>query len=311
MGRLAMVVVLLATGVAVAQPTEGTRLFEEGRELAKEGKYDAACEKFRLSLAQDRAPGTTLNYGDCLEHLGQLRKAFQMFDEAARAFDRDKDSRAKFARERADAVVLKLGTVVIKLADPAAPGLIVEIDHQSVPPMREITERYEPGEIAVTARVPGSAPFASSARVVAGATVIIEVPAFATMTPGETPPSGGVVTGPRSRRRVKLAFGLGIAGAAALGLTALYGLAAKGQYDDAAESSECMRMGGTLVCTPAAALEIAEAGDRADSATGFAVIGGVLVTAAVILYVTAPRETLTVAPTASASTVGVTLSGRF
>jgi hypothetical protein len=37
----------------------------------------------------------------------------------------------------------------------------------------------------------------------------------------------------------------------------------------------------------------------------------VLVTAAIVLYVTAPRETLTVTPAASASTVGVTLSGRF
>lgn len=307
-----MVVLLLAASVAVAQPLpEGTRLFEEGRELAKQGKYDVACEKFRLSLTQDRAPGTTLNYGDCLEHLGQLRKAFQMFDEAARAFERDKDPRAKFARNRAEAVLLKLGTVVIKLADPGAPGLIVEIDRQSVPPLRELTERFDPGEIVVTARVPGTAPFTASAWVVAGATVIIEVPAFrATLTPGETPPSGGVVTG-RSRSRMKLVFGLGIGGASALSLSALFGLAAKGQYDRVTESSACVRTDGTLVCTEEAAREIEIAGTRADVSTGFAVVGGVVVAAALVLYVTAPRETLIVAPTASASTAGVTLSGRF
>lgn len=311
-----MVVLLLTAGVAFAQPTvpEGTRLFEEGRELAKQGKYEVACDKFKQSLEIDRAPGTSLNYGDCLEHMGQLRKAFQMYEEAAAAFARDKDARAAFARERAAAVLPKLGTVILKLAEPAAAGLVVEIGRQSIPPQREITERFEPGELVVTARVPGHAPFTASARVVAGASVIIEVPAFAVSAPLRgAPPVTGVVDDGRSRGRVYVALGLVVGGGVALALSGIVGLSAKSTYDTTAGSAACMRddTGGPLVCSPEAKRKIDDAGTRADYATGFAVAGGVLVAAGVVVYLTAPRETLTVTPMASATTAGVTLSGRF
>ncbi len=273
MGRLGIIVLLLIAGVAVAQPRppEGARLFEEGRELAKQGKYEVACEKFKQSLAIDRAPGTSLNYGDCLEHLGQLRKAFQMYEEAAAAFERDKDARAKFARERAAAVLPKLGTVVLKLADPTIAGLVVEIGSQSVPPQREITERFEPGELVVTARAPYHDPFTASARVVAGATVIIEVPAFVRPPP---PPQGppapvtvNLVRGARDPRRVFYARNIGITGGAALGLSVIVGLTARTIYNDTAGSSRCSRETGKLVCTPDATEEIEAAGTRADYAT--------------------------------------------
>jgi tetratricopeptide (TPR) repeat protein len=311
MGRLAIVMLLVTASVAVAQPKpEGTRLFEEGRDLAKAGKYDLACEKFQQSLAIDRAPGTFLNYGDCLEHLGQLRRAFLTYDEAARAFERDKDPRAKFARERADAVVPRLGTVIVKIAEPTAPGLIVEIGGQSVPPQAEITERFDPGDIAVTARIPGQTPFVSSARAVAGATVILEIPAFGAPL-GTSPSSAEPVTGGRNRGRVMLAIGLGAGGGVLLGISGLLGLNANQLYDDTAASASCSRNSGKLVCTPEAAAEIDRAGKRADLATGAAIIGGLAVVGAVVVYLTAPRETLMVSPTASASAVGVTLSGRF
>ena len=50
---------------------------------------------------------------------------------------------------------------------------------------------------------------------------------------------------------------------------------------------------------------------RARSLRRLAVTGAVLATAGIVLFVTAPRETLTVAPTATATSAGVTLSGRF
>lgn len=317
MGRLAMVVLLLTAGVAVAQPRvpEGTRLFEEGRKLADQGKYDAACAKFQQSLEIDRAPGTALNYGDCLEHLGQLRRAFQMYDEASNRFQRDKDPRAKFARERANAVLPKLGTLVVKVADPAASGLIVELGRQSVPPQREITENYDPGDVAVTARVPGREPFTASARVVAGATVIIEIPAFVASTtldsPPPRPPTDAVRAGGRNGQRVRIALGLGLGGGVVVGISGLLALTAKSKYDDVAESPSCTRIAGTLECTEEAANEINSAGTRADIATVVGIGGALLVTGAVVVYLTAPREAITVTPTASASTVGVTLSGRF
>ncbi|HEU4616168.1 MAG TPA: hypothetical protein VFS15_28920, partial [Kofleriaceae bacterium] len=55
-----------------APPKESTRLFEEGRALAKQGKYEQACATFSRSLELERAPGTLLNLADCHEHLGHL-----------------------------------------------------------------------------------------------------------------------------------------------------------------------------------------------------------------------------------------------
>jgi len=308
-GRLAIVMLLVTATVAAAQPQpEGARLFEEGRVLAKAGKYGLACEKFKHSLAIDRAPGTALNYGDCLEHLGQLRKAFLSYDEAARAFERDKDARAKFARERALSVMPRLGTVIVKIAEPGAPGLIVQLDGQSVPPQTAIMERFDPGDVEVRARVPGSAPFVSSARAVAGSTVIVEIPAFRA-TPGPAGPAEESAR--KSRGRVTLAIVLGAGGGVLLGISGLLAVQANQIYDDTVASPLCSRITGDLVCTPEAAAEIETAGTRADVATGAAIVGGLAIVGAIVLYVTAPRETLMVSPTASATAVGVTLSGRF
>src|SRR5665647_1138526 len=108
-----------------------------------------------------------------------------------------------------------------------------------------MTERFEPGEIEITARAPGHTPFTASARVLAGATVIIEVPVLAATTgPIGSPPPDRIESGGRSPRRVRLALIVGGSGVAVLGLGAFFGLAAKGQYDNAAESSECMRTVG-------------------------------------------------------------------
>jgi len=88
------VMLALAWGVALADDNaEGARLFQEGRELAKAGRYDEACDRFGKSLELDRAAGTALNYGDCLEKLGQLGKAKAMFEEAAKVFEAANDSR--------------------------------------------------------------------------------------------------------------------------------------------------------------------------------------------------------------------------
>jgi len=318
MGRIALVLVMLSAS-ALAQPkAEGTRLFEEGRELAKAGKFAEACEAFQKSYAIDRAPGTSLNYGDCLEKLGQLRKAWQMYDEAARDFDKEGDSRSKFARERASAVAPKLGTLTVKVAQPKVAGLVVKIGNESLPPQAKMVERYEPGSIEVTATAPGRVAFSSTARTAAGANVIVEIPPLA-MSDGsaapiptpDPPPIEPTETGRRNPTRVKLAIGLGAGGGVALVIGGILTLSARSSYNDAVDSHKCSKETGTLVCNPDGADQVNSAVTRANVATGFVVGGGVLAAAAVVLYVTAPRETLQISPTVSATGVGLGISGAF
>src|SRR5450432_127537 len=58
-------------------------LFEDGRRLMAEGKYDSACGKFQDSLAKARGIGTKYNLADCEEHRGRFGKAQAMFLEVA------------------------------------------------------------------------------------------------------------------------------------------------------------------------------------------------------------------------------------
>lgn len=309
MGRIALILLLLFSGLAIAQnKPEGTRLFDEGRELAKQGRFEEACEKFKNSLELDRAPGTALNYGDCLEKLGQLRKAWQMFDEAAKAFGKTNDNRAGYARERANAVEAKLAVVVVKVAEPDVAELVIRIGKESVPPSGEIVARVEPGEIEVAASAPGREPFNQSARGVAGQRVIVEVPALPVIggTPVVEPPS---TPERRDPTRVKLAFITGGVGGAALLGALTVSLIARGQYN-AAVDDECMIDGDDLVCSKAGADEVYSATRKANIATGLAIGGGALLAAGVVLYVTAPKERA-VMPTVSTTSVGLAFSGRF
>ena len=123
-GALTSIFVLVLTAVATAQPQpnpEGARLFEEGRELAKDGKFEQACDKFEKSLELDPAIGTQLNYADCQEQLHHNAQAWRLFDSAADAEKITKPERAAFARSRADKLLAKVGVVILKIVQPDAP----------------------------------------------------------------------------------------------------------------------------------------------------------------------------------------------
>jgi tetratricopeptide (TPR) repeat protein len=303
--------VACASRLAAAQDKpEGTRLFDEGRELAKAGRYEEACAKFDDSLALDHAAGTALNYGDCLEKLGQLRKAWRMFDDAATLFDRTHDPRAAYARERAAAVDVKLATVVVKVADPTRAELVIRIGEESVPPAAQIVARVEPGEVEVSATAPGRTPFRQRARGVAGQRVIVEIPALAAtaVAAPREPVHVEASPGRRDRTRVKLAYGLGGVGAASLVGSLALGLIARSQYNRAVDE-ECTP-GAQLLCSADGVARVDAASTKANIATGLAIGGGALVLAGAILYVTAPREHA-VTPTATASSIGLAFSGRF
>lgn len=299
---------VLTCAVAYAQPkTKSTELFEQGRALAAAGKLAEACSKFDESYQLDRAPGTALNFGDCLEKLGQLRRAWQMFDGAWRDFARDSDGRADYAKKRASDISAKLVAITVNVADPAIPGLVIEIDGQVVAAQAVIEDRFPPGEITVTARAPGKTELSARTSGAAGATVAVDIPAE---LGGGSSASTGPTPGSRDKTRVRVALITGGVGLVSLGASAVLGLSAKSKYDDGL--ADCPVMDGTPRCATLAQKQVLdEAASRANVATGFAIAGAFFVAAGVVLYVTAPRESLQVAPTATASSVGLSLSGAF
>jgi hypothetical protein len=303
--------------VASAQPkNKSTELFEQGRALAAQGKLTEACAKFDESYKIDGAPGTALNYGDCLEKLGQLSRAWQMFDAAHKDFTRDNDGRADYAKTRAGQIAPKLAAITVTVKNPALPGLVVKIGDRTVTPAATIEDRFEPGDIVITATAPGKSDFTTRANGLAGSSVIVEIPAELGAGGGgaqgpfitEEPETGG-----RDKSRVRVAVIVGGVGAASFATSLVLGLSAKGKYDDGLEN--CPPLNGVPQCATAAQKQVLDdAGARANIATGFAVAGGAMLAAGIVIYFTAPRETaesMQVAPTATANSVGVSLSGSF
>jgi hypothetical protein len=311
----------LAAGAA-AQPAppadDATRLFGEARAFKAAGNYDEACPRFQQSFALEHAAGTELNLGDCGEHFGRYREALQLYRDAAVQYEREgKASSAQFARDRAAALAARLATVIVRIAQPAEPGLAVAIAGHPVQPAAEIHELVAPGDVEVTADAPGRVRFASRKQAIAAATVEVDVPALAAIqaqvpAPVPVPRRESVVLGTERRRsRVHLAWAFGgVALGSAIAGTALT-VVGNDHYDSVAAGAECFHMGGQLFCNAAGRKTIGDAQTLANAGTGFAIGAAVLAGVAAVVFVTAPRDPIVVAPTATASSVGVAVTGRF
>ena len=322
-GSFALICAFIVAAVALpraarAEHPEATRLFEEGRVLAEQGKYAEACELYAKSYELDRAPGTMLNLGDCAERDGKFRRAWLLFDAAAAEYDKEKKpARARYARGRADALAPGLATVVLRLARPRTEALIVRINDRAVPPAAEIVERLDAGEVSILVSAPGHEPFSTTVNAIGGGQVAVEVPALqrragAGPAPGERGPDTR-----RRRSRVLLAAGVAGAGVVALGAGGLLAWSAKGLYDEQFEARDgqppaCTRpASGPAECSDAGLAAIDRARGRSHLATAAGIGGAVLVAAGAVLYYTAPRERVTVAPVAGPGALGLAVGGRF
>jgi tetratricopeptide (TPR) repeat protein len=293
-------------GRALADPadaTEAGRIFLQGRDLAKAGHYDEACALFARSYELDPALGTAVNLADCYERQGHLRRAWELFDAAARG-SQDVPSRARFARDRADALVARLAAVTVRLADPEAAGLGVRIGDRVAAPAAEIHDLVEPGDVVVVATVPGRPVFKTVLHAEAGVTTAVEIPAFA--APGIATP----VATRRRRSRIYLAGGLGVAGVAGLGSSLGFALSARAIYDGAFDH-DCTHAAHGAACNAQGKATIDRADARADLATRLAIAGAVLVAAGATVFVTAPRDAIQIAPLATEHALGLAASGRF
>src|SRR5262245_12151617 len=115
---LAIAISVAAVGYARAQPSEeraqAERLFREGRELVRAGRWNDACPKFEESLRHERTRGTQINLANCYEHTAKVASALaayrELIDDAEKAGDID---RLDFAREQVAAIAPRVPTLVV------------------------------------------------------------------------------------------------------------------------------------------------------------------------------------------------------
>ncbi len=300
----AIAIIVAVTRIAFAEPgaapdPRAATIFQQARDLGKAGKLDEACALFAQSYALDPALGTAMNLADCFERQGQPRRAWELFDTVARG-SQNVQSRARLARQRADALLAQLATVVITVRDAAAPGLAIRIGERVVAPAAEVRLVVEPADVEVVATRPGAPAWRTRLHAEAGQILTVVVPALV------APP-------PRTRRRrsrLFVAAGLGVTGAAVLGASVGLGISAKQRYDSAFDGGGCVR-GEPARCTLAGKATVDRAGDRADLATGLAIGGAVLVGLGTALFLTAPHDAIRIEPIATSHALGVGVLGRF
>jgi len=101
-------------------------LFREGRQLASQGFYQAACSKFEKSLRIEAGVGTEFNLAECWEQLGRTASAHQLFVKVALASQSaGQDKRAQAAFEKADRLLTRLSRLQIQCDTECPDGIRV------------------------------------------------------------------------------------------------------------------------------------------------------------------------------------------
>jgi len=320
-----LVTLVASTSVAHAQSAEAEALFRQGRTMIKKGDLAGGCEKLAASERLESSVGTLLNLGDCREKLGKLASASAAFRRAEAIAQRSgtDDKRRSEAAKRAAALEPKLANIVIDVKSKVD-GLVIKRDDETLDAATFGTPLpVDPGKIVVTAEAPGFQPWRTEVNIdPASKRRVVEVPALVPAPKPIAPQPGITIAQPGATqptyvtRRVlhhtwsgarKFSFGLGLAGAGALGTGIYFGVHSKHLQDDA------NRLCPETTCNDQEGLRF---NDRAKQAARTANIlyisgGAAVATALVIWLVGGPSDETIVVPTVGDGSVGLSLSGRL
>lgn len=286
-------------------------LFEEGRALMQQQKYDLACAKFAESQRLGPASGTLLNLGECNAKQGKTASAWAAFKEAiAAAQSAGQKDREAFAKERAAELEGTLMKLTVKVVAETTPQLVVKRDGIVLNrPAWGTAVPVDPGPHVVEASAPGKTPF--KATVESSPTERsreVVVPAL------EDAPSASAKPLWTQRN-----IGIGVAGVGvvAVAVGTIVGLSAISTNDEAKD-----RCRDGNLCDQTGLDLLDSARGKAATSTVFFVVGALAMGGGAILFFTAPKDTngangarpslrrsLAVSPTASPPVAGSGGSG--
>jgi hypothetical protein len=273
------------------------QLFNEGRDLATQGKWPEACPKFEASMQRDPALGTRLNLATCYQHVNKLASAWGLFRDSADIAKKSNDTkRFDYAMQQAAALEPRLPKLVITAPPKAPVGLTVQRDGASVSAAELGVALYvDPGAHEVTASAPGFEPVTSKATAEEGKTETLVLPELKAKPDIKAPPptetdAEDVSTEPVSPTRKYVALGIGGGGIAMVGLGLVFGAQAISKNNKAKDLC-----GEDLSCSGSNLDEgqqlIHDGRSRGTLSTVFVVAGVAAIGSAVVVYLTAPRPT--------------------
>lgn len=304
---LGIAAAILFTVSRVAAQTNGPdvaaaqALFEDGKRLMQQGKYEEACPKLVESQRLDPGGGTLLAIGLCHEGQGKTATAWADLNVALGQARRDgRADREQTAAEHIKALEPKLLRVRVTVTQKVG-GLEVHRDGALVAEAQwGAPLPVDPGDHLFEATAPGKEKWAQTVSVPGdGQVVDVNVPALtdaprAAVVPPAAPPAedeappskkktGGadeVDDGSSQRLWGGIVGGVGLAG---IVVGSVFGLSARSQWNEARDLCR------TNPCANPRGIEAGrDAGSAADASTALFVVGGVALAAGAVLWFTAP-----------------------
>lgn len=254
------------------------KLLTQGNQLVGEGDYVAALEKFKAAYERYPSPKILLNIGTTLRQLGRNVDAAEVYETYLHDPNADPARRADLERilGEIDAVV---GRIRIRMEAPEA---VVRVDGKQIENFENgMSVRVNPGEHTVVGEREGFPPsvqtFTLKPREEHLVVLRFSVPKPKRVVVTSPPPP------PSTQRTIALVLGgVGIAG---LGMSAVFGVLAKVNNDDAI--SHCLP---SNVCD-AEGVDLGGAAEsQATVSTAAFLIGAGVLATGVVLLVTTPSD---------------------
>lgn len=281
-------------------------LYQEGLRLSERGQLEEACQKFEASEALDVAVGTLLRLADCRERTGRYASAWARFREAGSlAAAQGMRERARIAAVRSAALERKMARLVLEVPPAPPEGYEVRLGDVTIPSASWGTPLpLDAGTVHIEASAPGYVPYRRYVAIPGGegARVTVTIPPLELRADPPPPPPLVAPPSPKTpssaptlpfapRRRgdpgqVPRVVGLTLAATGGVGLATGGALALLASDRRSEARDRCPD--GPRDCSPRAVeLEHDAARARTWAAISSAVGGG-LVLAGLVVYVTAP-----------------------
>jgi hypothetical protein len=280
---------LASAPVASAQDAQAVAaaetLFQAGKGLMAQSKFDEACPKFAESYRLNPLPGTSLNLANCYKQSGKTASAWAQFREAS--FQARKNNQAdREAAATQEAAALEPNLSKLQINAEQTPGLLIRRDNQEVGAgMLGTAVPVDPGPHTIEATAPGYSVWSTS--VVVGKlkdSKTITIPLLL-KNPDADKVGGAAPAGPNKSLRTAsyVVGGVGVVGLVVGGVFG--GLAASGKSK---LKTECPN---NACPAGAAADDLASTKGKATISTiGIAVGGAALATGVVLFIVSGKSE---------------------
>lgn len=295
-------------------------LFDDARRLLGHGRYAEACPKLEESQRLDPAVGTLLYLALCYERSGRTASAWSTYRAAqSTATQSGQLARARIARQHAAELESRLPRLQLRIAPDGPEGL--KVTRNGIAVGRAMWGQplpVDPGDQVIEARLDGMAVFYKTVRVSPGElrSVDVRLPprlepptltsdslpapdAHVLPTQREEPPQRSPL--PPSQRELApkpepaarglgtqrwIGIGIGVLGAATLGIGAGYAARSAAMASDA----ERYRRPGTNIYDQPGYSINAEALDAKRAAILSTIVGSLSLTSGLVIYFTAPAR---------------------